>query len=378
LIANAAFTSESIGSFGTTGSTQTVNLSGNPIVPFTPQDINFATPTPVTWSTSIPPVQLVATGGGTGNPVVFSIVSGQGTLSGPNNSILTVKNIGTTVVAANQAGGLANGVYYAAATQVTQPVVVNPIGIVATPTFSVPAGTYNAVQSVTISESTPGATVYYTTNGNTPTTSSPVYTGGTISVGVTTTIKAIAVETGYTTSAVASATYTLPPDFVLNTYVTHLDIPNGLGGSTTISLAPLYGFTGKVTPSCSGLSSGVTCSFLDGSGNPTSTLTIKDTTTVYGTVIVQVNQTASLDHREKRPFAPAVPVMAVALFFGFRKRKRLAIVMVLMLGAIGASMITGCGSTSTTGKTNSSTFTLTTTSGSVTHSQTITLVVNNL
>ena len=47
----------------------------------------------------------------------------------------------------------------------------------ATPTFSPAAGTYSGAQSVTISDATSGATIYYTTNGTTPTTSSTKYTG---------------------------------------------------------------------------------------------------------------------------------------------------------------------------------------------------------
>ena len=79
---------------------------------------------------------------------------------------------------------------------------------IATPTFSPVAGNYSGAQMVTISESTPGVTIYYTTNGTTPTTSSAVYSGA-ITVAVTQTIKAIGAATGFTTSAVASATYTL-------------------------------------------------------------------------------------------------------------------------------------------------------------------------
>ena len=41
-----------------------------------------------------------------------------------------------------------------------------------TPAFSPVAGTYATAQTVTISDGTPGATIYYTTNGFTPTTSS--------------------------------------------------------------------------------------------------------------------------------------------------------------------------------------------------------------
>jgi hypothetical protein len=79
---------------------------------------------------------------------------------------------------------------------------------VATPTFSPAAGTYNTTQSVTISDATSGATIYYTTNGSTPTTSSTVYSSP-ISVATTETVKALATKSGYTNSAVGSAKYTL-------------------------------------------------------------------------------------------------------------------------------------------------------------------------
>jgi hypothetical protein len=78
----------------------------------------------------------------------------------------------------------------------------------ATPVFSPAAGTYSSAQSVSISDSSTGTKIYYTTNSSTPTTSSSVYTGP-IAVSTTTTIKAIATGAGFTTSAVASATYTI-------------------------------------------------------------------------------------------------------------------------------------------------------------------------
>ena len=77
----------------------------------------------------------------------------------------------------------------------------------ANPTFSVATGTYTTVQNVSISCATAGATIYYTTDGSTPTSSSTPYTG-TITINSTTTLKAIA-YIGTCTSGVTTATYTM-------------------------------------------------------------------------------------------------------------------------------------------------------------------------
>jgi hypothetical protein len=61
---------------------------------------------------------------------------------------------------------------------------------------------------VTITDSTLGAVIYYTTDGTTPPTASRLYIGP-ITVSTTQTIKAMAVASGYSNSAVTSATYTI-------------------------------------------------------------------------------------------------------------------------------------------------------------------------
>jgi len=80
------------------------------------------------------------------------------------------------------------------------------------PSFSPGAGTYTSAQTVAISDAIAGATIYYTTNGSTPTRGSAVY-GGAITVGSSTTLQAIAAGNGYSASAIASAAYVikLPP-----------------------------------------------------------------------------------------------------------------------------------------------------------------------
>jgi hypothetical protein len=78
---------------------------------------------------------------------------------------------------------------------------------VATPDISLPTGTYNGAQEVTLDDSTAGSTLYYTTDGTVPSTSSNPYTGP-IAVSVTTTLQAIAVLQG-SDSTVASSTLTI-------------------------------------------------------------------------------------------------------------------------------------------------------------------------
>ena len=78
----------------------------------------------------------------------------------------------------------------------------------ATPTFSPSGGIYTSAQSVTISDSTNGAMIYYTADGTTPTTSSTKYTAP-IKVSSSETLSAIATANGYSTSTVRKATYTI-------------------------------------------------------------------------------------------------------------------------------------------------------------------------
>jgi hypothetical protein len=79
---------------------------------------------------------------------------------------------------------------------------------VATPVFSVATGTYSSPQTVAIACATAGATIYFTIDGSNPTSASPVYSTP-LTVSATTTVKAIAVKSGMTTSMVAANTITI-------------------------------------------------------------------------------------------------------------------------------------------------------------------------
>ncbi|MBL7148763.1 MAG: chitobiase/beta-hexosaminidase C-terminal domain-containing protein, partial [Candidatus Cloacimonetes bacterium] len=80
--------------------------------------------------------------------------------------------------------------------------------ILATPTFSPPAGTYGTTQSVTISCATSGATIYYTTDGTDPDDTDLVYSSP-ISISSSQTLKAIAYLILWAPSSISEAVYVL-------------------------------------------------------------------------------------------------------------------------------------------------------------------------
>lgn len=82
------------------------------------------------------------------------------------------------------------------------------VATVATPTANPVAGVVLANSTVALTSATGGSTIYYTTNGDTPTVDSTEYTAP-ISITNATTIKAIAVKSGLTNSAVMSQAYTI-------------------------------------------------------------------------------------------------------------------------------------------------------------------------
>ncbi len=91
--------------------------------------------------------------------------------------------------------------------------------LVAAPVFDPPAGTYDSARDVAITTSTSGATIRYTVDGTTPTESvGTVYTAP-VHVADTLTLRALAYRSGWTTSSVTSALYTIePPEPVYKQY----------------------------------------------------------------------------------------------------------------------------------------------------------------
>src|SRR5436189_133050 len=148
----------------------------------------------------------------------------------------------TTLRAMAAASGMSNSNVTSATYTIVQPA--------APPTFNPAGGTFVGSVAVTLSTATSGATIYYTTDGSTPTTASSVYTGP-VPLTTTTTLKAMAAASGMANSSVTSATYTIsqaaaPPTFS----------PAGgsFVGSVTVTITPatsgatIYSTTDGSTP----------------------------------------------------------------------------------------------------------------------------------
>lgn len=85
--------------------------------------------------------------------------------------------------------------------------IINHDQTVVTPSISPAGHTFSTPQSVSITTSTSGATIYYTTDGTQPTTSSLQYTGS-FTVSYDKVVRAIAIKSGYVNSAVNTQIYT--------------------------------------------------------------------------------------------------------------------------------------------------------------------------
>ena len=254
----------------------------------------------------------------------------------------------------------------------------------ATPTFSPAPATYTSAQTVTISDATAGATIYYTTNNTAPTTASTVFTVP-ITVNSTETIQAIAAATGFSNSAVATAAYTITspaPDFQVTVNPTTLNIVAGQSGTATFTVTPVNGFNSQVSFACSGLPSEAACNFSQASVTPngspiSSTLTVTTTAKSAAMLPMPSSQPAS--------YAFVFPVLAMLLGIATRRRReqRTLRFLSLLLLMVAASALVSCNGGSKVvgnpgtpiGTTSVSVSASTSGAGSISHSATLTITI---
>ena len=129
---------------------------------------------------------------------------------------------GTSTITATYAG---DGTF---APSGSNAVTVSSTIVVAAPVYSVAAGTYTKPISLTISDATSGAAIYYTLNGATPNSSSTLYTGP-VTVSSTRSFKAVAIASSVSSSVSAST-------YILNIGPQEFGYSAGTFTATTLSL----------------------------------------------------------------------------------------------------------------------------------------------
>ncbi len=251
-------------------------------------------------------------------------------------------------------------------------------------TFAPPAGTFTSTQQITLSDSAAGSTIYYTTDGSTPSSSSSQYASP-LSVTQNETINAIAVAPSMTTSTVASAAYVInipprTPTLSLSA-TTPAAIAPGNSATSTVTITPGGGFTGTVAVACAITSSPAgavdppACSAsqptaITGNSAVTSTLTV--TTTGASTSALQPLRIFGLGSGSM--------LAGLALFFLPRRwRKAGALFALPILAAVVGAV--GCGGSSTKISQNPGTtagaytVTVTATSGTLKTTTTVSITV---
>lgn len=189
----------------------------------------------------------------------------------PSTGAITLVGGGTSTISATFGGNET----YKSGTVSYLLTVTDSRTVCVAPTFSPSAGSVSLNTVVTISSTTTGSTIYYTTDGSTPTTLSSHGTTGaataSVTIDIAKTIKAIAVKDDYKSSDLASATYTVAG------VATKLSNPTGLSFSSISTTAFTATWTAVANASSydwilstSSTSAGITVGNTKASGNVTS------------------------------------------------------------------------------------------------------------
>ena len=174
------------------------------------------------------PISLSISGLPSGATSAFSSTSCNPSCS----SILTIYTSNATptgtfpVIVTGSEGGLSHSTSF--------DLSIADLPTVTTPTITPTGGSYTGSVSVIMATSTAGASIYYTTDGTTPTQSSTPYAGA-MTLSSSATVKAVAFMTGYNPSGVASASFTINQPTVATPTIT----PNGGNymGSVSVTMA---------------------------------------------------------------------------------------------------------------------------------------------
>ncbi len=329
----------------------------------------LSVPTPVHFIVGGITVPLAATGGGSGNPVTFTVASGPGSIATGSNN-LVVSGTGNIVIDANQA----TNQNYLAAPQVQETIVIEG---------PLPVQSITATTPQTQVVGTP-LTLAATASSNLPvqyastTTTVCTVSGSVVTFVSSGTCTIVMTQPGDNINFAAAAPVTVSftvnptgevPAMNLNLSIGSLTIEPGTTGLTQLTITSQNNFTGQVALTCSGLPAGYSCTF-----NPTP-LTLLEGGSATTALSVAGSATSAAVQQNSRPLFPGAMLAIALCSLGFRKRRRLFMVLLLAVGFAGLGMLSGCISTNKTATGTSTAVTVTATSGSTTTSTTLTVVV---
>ena len=337
------------------------------------QTIVFAAPSsPVTFG--VAPIALSATGGASGNAIVFSVVSGPGTISG---STLTLTGAGTVQIAANQAGNT----NYTAAAQVAQSIVVNKaalsVGVQSSANPVLVQTSITLTTTVSASAGVPTGTVSFL-DGTTPLGTGALVSGvatlstSTLAVGSHSITAVYSGDANFVTLTSSVLTETVE-DFSVSIpagSATSLTLLPGGTGTLTFTMSPSGAatFPAAVTLSLTGLPAGATYTFSPatlaaGSSTTTVTLTIQLAKTAAGASPVRIDgnrlgittagvggkNTPSRNSSAERKLAPfALALLLLPFACGVRRAGRklgraMSLLLLVVVGLAATIGMSGCG-----------------------------------
>ena len=312
-------------SVGTSTITATQAANGHYAIASTTATLTVTTGSQATLTASASASSIVAitgtstlsTSGGSGTGAVTYATTGDCTISG--TTLTAGATIGTCTVTATKA---ADSNHTSAVTG-TVNIAVTVIGTQATPTFSPAAGAVSFNNTPVTITSTGATTIYYTTDGTTPTTSSTNQATTPLVINAGVTVKALAVRANYTNSLIGSATYTQAAASAPSAITLAVGSIGAVSGVTNVAI-PAAGTTdtsGAVAGWVAATSDKIKFTVIDTGGS--STITINGALynsgadyqiTAAGTLSIVVTTTEAGKATGVRTFAVAVVTPSLGAF----------------------------------------------------------------